>query len=305
MKLQQSCMTMFLRFFFIGLLAVTLVACGPNQTEQDLAEQNASLEDRVADVRAELALAQGDLTDAREALEAMTLERDDAVERVASLEREVEALTLERDEALASLATLEDAMAEENASQGEEPEPANGVDDAEEVATQLAVTEVELSSARANLAMLQEELAGVEQERVALVASLESASVERDALQAQLDAERDAAAQALEEARSQASGLTRELAAAIEAQRGLEEISEAQREELARIRRQLEATQNQVANLSGARGIYTVQGADSLSSIAVFFYRQGSRWPDILAANDNLIGDADLIFPGMVLIIPE
>ncbi|MEJ2357187.1 MAG: LysM peptidoglycan-binding domain-containing protein [Deinococcales bacterium] len=60
-----------------------------------------------------------------------------------------------------------------------------------------------------------------------------------------------------------------------------------------------------MARLTGARGIYTVQPADSLSSIAVFFYRDGYRWPAIFEANAHLISDPDLIFPGMVLIVPE
>jgi len=88
-------------------------------------------------------------------------------------------------------------------------------------------------------------------------------------------------------------------------QQGLEFVTEAQRDELARIRSELNETQNVVARLTGARGIYTVQSGDSLSSIATFFYRNGNRWTDILAANANLIDDPDLIFSGMVLIVPS
>jgi nucleoid-associated protein YgaU len=71
------------------------------------------------------------------------------------------------------------------------------------------------------------------------------------------------------------------------------------------VRRRLEQAQSEVARLTGARGIYTVQPADSLSSIAVFFYRNADRWPAILEANAHLIYNPDLIFPGMVLIVPE
>ena len=109
----------------------------------------------------------------------------------------------------------------------------------------------------------------------------------------------------MEAARAEAAALTADLEAALEEREGLEEVTEAQREELAVIRADLRATQNRVAELRDARGIYTVQPADSLSSIATFFYRDGYRWPDILAENDNLIDEPDLIFPGMVLVIPR
>ena len=88
-------------------------------------------------------------------------------------------------------------------------------------------------------------------------------------------------------------------------QAGLEQLTEAQKREMVELALELEQAQREVARLSGARGIYTVQNADSLSSIAAYFYRRGHRWPEILRANDNLIDDADLIFPGMVLIIPK
>ena len=71
------------------------------------------------------------------------------------------------------------------------------------------------------------------------------------------------------------------------------------------MRQELETTQNEIARLTGARGIYTVQPGDSLSSIATFFYGNGNRWPDIMQANENLIDAPDLIFSGMVLIVPE
>lgn len=80
---------------------------------------------------------------------------------------------------------------------------------------------------------------------------------------------------------------------------------EAARSELERARQGLENAQTEVARLTGARGIYTVQNIDSLSTIAAFFYRNGSLWPKILQANSFLTTNPDLIFPGMVLIIPQ
>jgi len=47
-----------------------------------------------------------------------------------------------------------------------------------------------------------------------------------------------------------------------------------------------------------------VQPGDTLSSIAAFFYHDGSRWNDIFSANTFLVSSPDLIYQGMVLIIP-
>ena len=86
----------------------------------------------------------------------------------------------------------------------------------------------------------------------------------------------------------------------------LDVVSDARRQQLDATRTALEVAQNEVARLTGARGIYTVQSADSLSSIARFFYRNGNRWSDIAEANSFLIGDdPDLIYAGMVLIVPQ
>jgi nucleoid-associated protein YgaU len=74
---------------------------------------------------------------------------------------------------------------------------------------------------------------------------------------------------------------------------------------LAETRRELEGAQVEVARITGARGMYTVQGGDYLSRIAAFFYRNGHRWWDIFKYNAFLLSNPDLIFPGMVLIIPE
>jgi nucleoid-associated protein YgaU len=110
---------------------------------------------------------------------------------------------------------------------------------------------------------------------------------------------------ALEAAQARATELTERLSQLLEEQAGLQQLTVAQEQELSAVRLELEVVQTTVANLSGARGIYTVQGADSLSSIAAFFYRDGNRWPDIFAANRNLVDDPDLIFAGMVLIVPN
>jgi nucleoid-associated protein YgaU len=190
-----------------------------------------------------------------------------------------------------------------------------------------------LTQERENLAAERDE---IEAERAALAADLASVASERDALvaerdalaaeRAQLAAEREDLAVrltqaetegeivvqqlgetvgALESAQERSAGLTEQLSDLLAEQAGLEQTTQAQRDQLEAVRAELEAAQSVVARLTGARGIYTVQPADSLSSIATFFYRSGNRWPDILEANANLIDDANLIFSGMVLIIPQ
>lgn len=109
----------------------------------------------------------------------------------------------------------------------------------------------------------------------------------------------------LDEAQGQAARLTSSYEVLLREKSSLAETDAATRNELQDAREALEDAQSKVARLSGARGIYTVQNTDSLSTIAAFFYRDGLRWPDILQANAFLVSSADLIFPGMVLIIPQ
>jgi nucleoid-associated protein YgaU len=158
--------------------------------------------------------------------------------------------------------------------------------------------------------------------RDAALAALATTAATRDALQAERDAvaaraleaealgratrlQLDETTGALQAAQGRASSLTERLAVLLAAQSGLQQLTVAQEEELAAVRDELDATQATVALLSDARGIYTVQRGDSLSSIAAYFYRNGNRWPDILASNTNLVETPDLIFAGMVLIIPQ
>ena len=335
---------------FAGGIAL-VTACGPSAAEQQLATENEALQAEVDRLTSDLALALGDLSDAREEAEQAVATENEAlqaeVDRLrADLARAEDELTVAQEateEARAQVVALEEqrteleGLGEQESSTAETPAPESSPTPGDaatpmegssqepetvaEAEALLTVAEVELASARANLQLVQEDLAEVEQEREELVIRLEEAIASRDALAAELEAvqaeqqevagaladaeaARDANAVALEEARALAASLTLELENVLEDQRGLVEVSETQREELARIRMELEATQNEVARLSGARGIYTVQFADSLSSIATFFYRNGNRWPEILQANDNLIDDPDLIFPGMVLIVP-
>lgn len=111
--------------------------------------------------------------------------------------------------------------------------------------------------------------------------------------------------QTLEEAKARAAELNKSYEALLKEMAQLTEIDAARRAELERIKQKLETAQAEVARLTGARGVYTVQAGDSLSKIAAFFYHNGYRWPDIFRANSFLITDPDLIYPRMVLIVPQ
>lgn len=58
------------------------------------------------------------------------------------------------------------------------------------------------------------------------------------------------------------------------------------------------------ANL-GSYELYQVQRDDTLSAIAQKFYRDGTAWPRLFAANLDQLEDADHIYPGQLLKIPQ
>lgn len=50
---------------------------------------------------------------------------------------------------------------------------------------------------------------------------------------------------------------------------------------------------------------YTIQKGDTLWKIATDFYKDGSKYPVIVEANQEVIKNADLIYPGQSIRIPE
>jgi len=50
---------------------------------------------------------------------------------------------------------------------------------------------------------------------------------------------------------------------------------------------------------------YTIKKGDTLWGIASEFYKDGSKYPLIVEANLEVIKDADLIYPGQAIRIPE
>ena len=69
--------------------------------------------------------------------------------------------------------------------------------------------------------------------------------------------------------------------------------------------RALQRGQIELALLTEARGMYTVQEGDSLERISRFFYRDPNRWQAIFRANEVLLGRPGQITPGTVLLIPR
>ena len=50
---------------------------------------------------------------------------------------------------------------------------------------------------------------------------------------------------------------------------------------------------------------YTIKKGDTLWKIASSFYKDGSKYPIIVEANIEVIKNADLIYPGQAIRIPE
>jgi nucleoid-associated protein YgaU len=119
-------------------------------------------------------------------------------------------------------------------------------------------------------------------------------------------------------------GLTtaeKEAMRAAAAKRAAESASAKEREEMkdakAELRSRIEKTQKrnayrkelqerQKAAVEASRTVfYTVEKGDSLSKIAAKHYDDSSKWPQIFEANQPMIKNADLIYPGQVLRIPN
>lgn len=50
---------------------------------------------------------------------------------------------------------------------------------------------------------------------------------------------------------------------------------------------------------------YEIQKGDTLWRVADIYYKDGSRYPEIVEANKEVIKDADLIYPGQMIRIPN
>ncbi len=50
---------------------------------------------------------------------------------------------------------------------------------------------------------------------------------------------------------------------------------------------------------------YEIQKGDTLWKVAEIYYKDGSRYPEIVEANKEVIKNADLIYPGQMIRIPN
>ncbi|MCZ4316110.1 LysM peptidoglycan-binding domain-containing protein [Comamonadaceae bacterium G21597-S1] len=154
----------------------------------------------------------------------------------------------------------------------------------------------------------QQKLQALEAENTSIAHKLASTQGQAQAAAtagASLSSALDSTRQTLALARSRAADLNQSYQELLKDHSNLAATGAVRKAELDRMRAAFEAAQNEVARLTGARGIYTVQAADSLSSIAAYFYRNGNRWTDIQRENAFLAGNPDLIYAGQVLIIPK
>ena len=329
----------FLSVTVLLLLMFYLVGCGPNQTVKDLESRSAGLIVQVGELQLEL-------EETREAASVIEAKLESRIKGLLVENEQVKEEAINLDDQLVeiggevrSLIDEREALQREfiafKESSGRERNQEIAALEAKviEVRDRETALEVELSLTKDRLA--EAELSRVElsmREVVAvesdlgempdveqaneLKASLLRTLEERDTLLSQLNqlenrneslSERlERTAHELGASQDLASDLTLKYETLLQETRELDEVGDDQQAQLQTIRQSLENAQNEVARLTGARGIYTVQPADSLSSIASFFYRNGNRWPDIANANRFLISDnPDLIYPGMVLVVPN
>jgi nucleoid-associated protein YgaU len=246
---------------------------GPLERDiQALQKKNAGLASEADKLRATLAGSEKALDEAQSERESLTkqlgkIQARGLEEKVGTLERDMQALQKKNAE-LAS--------------------------EADKLRAALAGKEKALDEARSERESLTKQLARIS-DKMAMSAA------EREALA------RKAAAtvQGLDEAKARAAELNKAYETLLKDQKQLASIDAGRRAELERMKKAFEEAQTEVARLTGARGIYTVQTGDYLSKIAEFFYHDGHRWSDILKANSFLISHPDLIYPRMVLIIPQ
>ncbi|MBL7004869.1 MAG: LysM peptidoglycan-binding domain-containing protein [Gammaproteobacteria bacterium] len=173
----------------------------------------------------------------------------------------------------------------------------------------------EINQAKEDLSALNLSLESVQQEKKELEKSLSEQQQSNEKLLAQLasiQAEEEKLSNTLKKtttnltkARSKASRLNNSYDRMLREHTQLLSSDSKKAKAINSMRVELEQAQQDVARLSGARGIYTIQQGDILSTIAHFFYHDATRWPDIFKANSFILDDPDLIYRGMVLIIPQ
>ncbi len=275
---------------------VTALVQALNARNLRIAELEAELEaktTRVSQVEAAAAALFAQRDALRQELEQVKAERDALQAQVAALTEELEAAQENAQRSSARVEELEAQLAEAQAL-AEELERLQ----AERDRLQAALEEARSQAGRAP--ELAAQLEALQAEHARVQAALEEAQ----ARLAALEGTASRASRSLEAVADElelALNLARALLSAYPLPPG-ETVASA---EAGVLEAQLLAAQRIADKLANARGLYTVQTGDSLSSIAAFFYRDATRWTDILEANRDVLEDPDRLEPGMVLVIPR
>jgi nucleoid-associated protein YgaU len=197
----------------------------------------------------------------------------------------------------------------------------------------LAESRTALGQERQNAGELEARLAKVEQSAAEdaeeLRRQVEASGAERDLLQGALTeskTECDSLRGQLEDAKADLTEVAERLPVSSGGTRTDEQIRNEAAERLADLkahqrqqgrmnrgewrlkRSRLEAdvlvSQLQLAESTGARGVYRVQQDDTLAGISRDFYGKSSAWSRIYEANRHMLKSPDRVFPGATLIVP-
>lgn len=333
---------MFKPLYFIAVLSmsVLLVACGPSEQELELQKQNKTLQYerdatkheldamtvRLEDMVSKFQSAEQQITELESSLKELQKLRDaadTAQNTILRLESELAAIQdeiVQHKQASEDLQTRftefqETAVPKTEALSKVAETKAQAEKEGKKLADRLAAateSKKQLQESHSRLKAQHEALttkhAALESEKNKLEAALDEAQKrlgdyqqERD----QLSQKVSLTAEQLADIRSRAAQLNSSYKTMLSEHSQLEKNDAEKRKQLDELRVTLEQAQTEVARLTGARGIYTIQSGDTLSSIAAFFYRDGNQWVNIWKANQYMLKTSDLIYEGMVLIVPQ
>jgi len=62
---------------------------------------------------------------------------------------------------------------------------------------------------------------------------------------------------------------------------------------------------SELTNINEESTLYVIQDGDTLWKVATIFYKNGARYTEIVDANKEVIIDADKIYPGQTIVIPN
>jgi len=168
---------------------------------------------------------------------------------------------------------------------------------------ELAVLKAAEQSCRARLDAANTELAALETARdkaLAQVPALQEALTEAKVL---LGPDEGGAAE-LASTRERVSALAKAYMDEFRRQREAGGSDPAVSGRLLALSNRLFAAQTLVARLMRAQAVYTLRPQDTLTTLAAYFYGSEGRWRELYDSNGYALEDADLLVPGLVLVIP-